>query len=458
VRGFATTLSVGILSSMFAALVLTRVLVHFQLERGLQEFKMMRLVHDTKIAFMSKAKLAITASLVIIGCGIYLFASLPDQKKLSIDFLGGFSITARTAAPQSTETIRDLVGNVAGVVGDSAEVKPILASGDAATGYEKFRITFKGKGEDDVNLGAGDSGEAQISEALSSVLMGEPVTISVTDGAVSGVLRLEDDHDVEDIQAALVASNLQDLVVTKASSFGTFNFTATAGPTDRPESLRPLVEGLFRDSTDATGAAMNLALAIPEKSSVGAQVVGELRDKAIFAMLVSLFAVVLYIRFRFAEYSYGFAAVAALVHDVLITLGVLAVCIQFNLLNTEISLPMVAAFLTIIGYSLNDTIVLFDRIRENKPRLKGSLSEILDISINQTLSRTLLTSVTTLITVSLLFGFNLGSGSVLESFAFALIIGVLVGTYSSIFVASPVFLFLENRAEAKAALTETSGS
>ena len=118
----------------------------------------------------------------------------------------------------------------------------------------------------------------------------------------------------------------------------------------------------------------------------------------------------------------------------------------------------ITGMLFVIGYSVNDTIVVFDRIRENRPRLKGSLSEILDVSINQTLSRTLLTSATTLITVSLLFGFNLGSGSVLESFSFALIIGVLVGTYSSIFVASPVFLFLENRAEAKAALPETSGS
>jgi len=454
VRGFATTLSVGIISSMFAALVLTRVLVHFQLERGLQSFNMMRVVHDTKIAFMGKAKVAFAASVVVIVGGVYLFASLPQQKKLSIDFLGGFSITARTAERQSPETIRDLVRNVAGVVGKSAEVKPILASGDSSSGFKKFRITFKGQGEDDANLGAGDSGEAQISEALSSVLMGEPVTISVTEGAVTGVLRLEESHEVEDIQQTLAASNLQDLVVTKADDLGTFTFTATAGPTDRAESLGPLVAGLFRNSKDSAGAAMNLALAIPEKSSVGAQVVGELKNKAILAILLSLFAVVLYIRFRFVEYSYGFAAVAALVHDVLITLGVLAVCIQFNLLSTEISLPMIAAFLTIIGYSLNDTIVLFDRIRENRPRLKGSLAEILDISINQTLSRTILTSATTLITVSLLFGFNFGTGSVLESFAFALIIGVLVGTYSSIFIASPVFLFLENRSQAREAAEE----
>ena len=304
-----------------------------------------------------------------------------------------------------------------------------------------LRLCRKGQGEDDANLGSGDAGEAQITEALSGVLIKEPVVVSITDGVISGTLRLEAAHPLEDVQTVLAAGNFADLQVTSnATSLGAYGFTATTGTTDRSDPVVSLIEGIFRNSVDSTGAPMRLARAIPEKSSVGAQVVGELRDKAIIAILLSLFAIVLYIRMRFAEYSYGFAAVAALVHDVLITLGVLAVCIRFNLLGAEISLPMIAAFLTIIGYSLNDTIVLFDRIRENMPRLKGSLSEILDISINQTLSRTFLTSMTTLITVSLLFGFNFGTGSVLESFAFALIIGVFVGTYSSIFVASPFLL------------------
>ncbi len=455
VRGFATTLSVGILTSMFAALVITRVMVHFQLERGLQSFNMMRLVHDSKIAFLKKAKTAITASTLLIAGGIFLFSTLPTNKKLSIDFLGGFTVTARTEEPQSTETIRDLIGGIAGVIGDSAEVKPILASGDSASGYEKFRITFKGEGEKDANLGSGDAGEAQIKEALASVLMGSPVTAGVSDGTISGTIRLEADHPQADVEMILTGGNFSDLAVSATEGVvGAYTFSATAGASDNDDSVVALVESLFREASDSAGAPMRLALAIPEKSSVGAQVVGELRDKAIIAILISLFAVVLYIRARFAEYSYGFAAVAALVHDVLITLGVLAVCIKFDLLGTEISLPMIAAFLTIIGYSLNDTIVLFDRIRENRPRLKGDLSEILNISINQTLSRTVLTSLTTLLTVSLLFAFNYGSGSVLESFAFALIIGVLVGTYSSIFIASPTFLFLEKRAALKDAAAE----
>ena len=127
---------------------------------------------------------------------------------------------------------------------------------------------------------------------------------------------------------------------------------------------------------------------------------------------------------------------------------------------------MIAAFLTIIGYSLNDTIVVFDRIRENLPRMKGSLEEIVDTSINQTLSRTLLTSGTTLTTLLILLGFNIGSRNVLEGFSFTLAIGILVGTYSSMYVASPVLVFLEKRrlaslevaedtAKVKKKLTET---
>ena len=154
----------------------------------------------------------------------------------------------------------------------------------------------------------------------------------------------------------------------------------------------------------------------------------------------------MYIRVRFAEYSFGFAAVLALTHDVLITLGALALADRFIPgIETEINLPMIAAFLTIIGYSLNDTIVVFDRVRENLPRMKGSLKDIIDNSINQTLARTVLTSITTLITVLLLLGFNIGSGNVLEGFAFALTIGVIVGTYSSIFIASPALLYFETR-------------
>ncbi len=163
---------------------------------------------------------------------------------------------------------------------------------------------------------------------------------------------------------------------------------------------------------------------------VGPKVGKDLREKAVLSIIYSLIGILVYISWRF-ELHYAFGAILALVHDVLVTTGV------FSVMNKEFDLVVVAAFLTIIGYSLNDTIVIFDRIRENlRRRGKLSLVEIINTSINQTLSRTLLTSGTTLLVVLALFFLG---GEIIHDFAFALIIGVIVGTYSSIFIAS-VFL------------------
>jgi len=164
------------------------------------------------------------------------------------------------------------------------------------------------------------------------------------------------------------------------------------------------------------------------KDTVGPRIGSELRDAAIWAILASLGLIMLYISWRF-EFKFAVGAVIALFHDVIITLG------AFSVLNLEISLAIVAAFLTIVGYSLNDTIVVFDRIRENlKIMRRESYELIFNKSINQTLSRTVLTSITTLIVVLILFFFG---GEVIHNFSFAMLIGILIGTYSSIFVASP---------------------
>jgi preprotein translocase SecF subunit len=153
--------------------------------------------------------------------------------------------------------------------------------------------------------------------------------------------------------------------------------------------------------------------------------------------------------FRFHEYRFGLAAVAALFHDVLITLGVLAFVSQMGWVHVEINLEIIAAFLTIIGYSLNDTIVVFDRVRENLPRRKESFKEIINISINQSLSRTILTSVTTFFVVGVLFFANRQFHNTLEGFSFAMLVGIVVGTYSSIFVASPLLIFFDRWARNK---------
>ena len=160
----------------------------------------------------------------------------------------------------------------------------------------------------------------------------------------------------------------------------------------------------------------------------------ELSGKAIMAILYALTLILIYISFRF-EFIFAIGAIVAIAHDVIITLGI------FSILGYEISLPIVAAFLTIVGYSLNDTIVIFDRIRENmKTRKKDPAAATVNKSINESLSRTIVTSLTTLMVVITLYIFG---GEVIHYFSFALIIGVLVGTYSSIFVASLIVVYLQ---------------
>ena len=195
-----------------------------------------------------------------------------------------------------------------------------------------------------------------------------------------------------------------------------------------------------REVVEAIERALSAHPAVEEISrvSIGAQVSRELMRRAWQAVLIALGAILVYISWRF-RLRYAVGAIAALVHDVVIALGV------FSLFQVEINLPVIAAFLTIVGYSLNDTIVIFDRVRENlKLMKKASVFEVINRSVNQSLSRTINTSLTTFIPVVILFALG---GPVLRGFALALLIGVIVGTYSSMYVANPVLYWWTKRAE-----------
>lgn len=179
---------------------------------------------------------------------------------------------------------------------------------------------------------------------------------------------------------------------------------------------------------------------------VGPKVGAELRKKGFLAVVYAIVGILIYITWRF-EFRFALGAILALIHDALITLGI------FSLLDKEIDLPIVAAILTIIGYSINDTIVVFDRVRENMRKLRRQdIETVIGASINETLSRTLLTSLTTLIVVGALFVLG---GPVIHNFAFALIIGVIVGTYSSIYIASTVVIYWERIRERTATKART---
>ncbi|MDP7109029.1 MAG: protein translocase subunit SecF [Nitrospinaceae bacterium] len=184
------------------------------------------------------------------------------------------------------------------------------------------------------------------------------------------------------------------------------------------------------------------AIVVERVEMVGPKVGRDLREKAVLSIIYAIIGIVIYISWRF-ELQYAIAAIIALIHDVLVTMG------AFSLYDKEFTLVIVAAFLTIIGYSLNDTIVVFDRIRENMRRKgKTPLVEIINNSINQTLSRTILTSGTTLLVVVALFFLG---GEIIHDFSFALLVGVMVGTYSSIFIASVFLVYWAERAQTKRA-------
>jgi len=195
------------------------------------------------------------------------------------------------------------------------------------------------------------------------------------------------------------------------------------------------IKGLRAKVEEALRAELGEGFEIRRVEMVGPKVGRDLRSKGLKAVIFALIGILIYISWRF-EFRFALGAVVALVHDVIITLGV------FALSGRELNLPVVAALLTIVGYSLNDTMVIYDRIRANMKKLSGPREGIINRRVNETLSRTILTSLTTLITVVVLF---LWGGGVIEDFAFALIVGIIVGTYSSIYVASPVVLFLEGK-------------
>ena len=197
--------------------------------------------------------------------------------------------------------------------------------------------------------------------------------------------------------------------------------------------LQPGGEKAQQEVVNKVKAALGDTVEYRRIEVVGPTVSGELIQSGTIAVLVAMFAVLVYIWFRF-EWQFALGAVAALVHDVVLTIGL------FSLLQLEFNLSIIAAILTIVGYSLNDTVVVYDRVREKLRKYKKMpLDELLDFAINKTLSRTVLTSLTTLLA---LFSLYIFGGEVIRGFTFAMIWGVVVGTYSSIFVAAPLLLML----------------
>ena len=248
-------------------------------------------------------------------------------------------------------------------------------------------------------------------------------------------LKFEDPPAIESIRSGLKEIGLADSTIQEFGSPDT-----TLIRVERSEGKLEEMGSRIKESLEQTRGFTGIT--IERVEMVGPKVGKDLRQKALLSIVYAIIAIVIYISWRF-EFQYAIAAIIALIHDVLITIG------AFSMLDKEFTLVLVAAFLTIIGYSLNDTIVIFDRIRENtRRRSKEPLRDIINTSINQTLSRTLLTSGTTLMVVAALFFLG---GEIIHDFSFALLVGVVIGTYSSIFIASVFLVYWESRAHPKKA-------
>ena len=378
---------------------------------------MIELFKQPNLDWMGKAKyfFALSGILLIAGWTSILFKG---GLRYGIDFKGGTNVDVRFAQPPNIDRIRQSLSQQGR---GTSEIQPI--SDPANPNGNEVVIGLEQKGEGDQAL---DTGKTQVVNALNqtfgTVNSGKPDFNSATPSSLAAFLTQRDplvlSTNVGDRYQQLAAKILAYRDGKEANGVLS-NFDALS----KVEGVTPAVLSAIKDNY-ALGS-----FAIRNVEIVGPKVGAELRRQAIYVTLYALGGMLVYIAFRF-EWVYGAAAVLAVFHDVLITLGF------FSLLRFEISLTVIAALLTLVGYSMNDTIVIFDRIRENNRLLRReSFADVVNKSINQTLSRTILTSGLTFLTVLVLF---LMGGQVLRAFSFALVVGIVVGTYSSFGIAAPL--------------------
>jgi len=368
------------------------------------------LFRDTNIDFLGKKWFFLALSLIFSIAGIVSMLAWHGVP-LGIDFRGGTVVDVKFTQSPNVDAIRTEL--------DRAGLKNATIQADTRPGRNELLIKLDIRETSEQAL---DQGKEKIVQALRA--NAEP---GKTDLNNVGYTSLQD---------YLLKADPLHLGTDAATQYGQFARSIVdfrdktrGGVLNSISDISgvvpgPVVQSLQQDFFTSNFGVRNVEI-------VGPQVGAQLRSRAMLATLYSLLGMLVYLWFRF-ELIYGVAAVVACFHDTLITVG------AFSLLNTEISLTVIAAILTLVGYSMNDTIVVFDRIRENIKLLrKDSLTEIVNKSINQTLSRTVLTSGLTFLTVVALFLFG---GEVLHGFSMALVIGIIIGTYSSIFIAAPMLV------------------
>ncbi|MGC9948135.1 MAG: protein translocase subunit SecF [Bryobacteraceae bacterium] len=384
----------------------------------------MQIFKNTNFDFLHYKWPFIGASLVLSVAGIGSML-LHGGLRYGIDFKEGTQMTVKWSGAPPEDKIRAALSKK---VNGEVTVQPFTDIG----------------AKDEIVIGTERMGEQQMAAARKAMQDSLEATFGdLQSGKLdfnnAGAGEIADRVTVPLQQAGVQLSDQQ--LQTLASDLRTFRDTPPrSGLISNFDQLK-VVPGVNSAIINVLKQQCYLApFSILQVEMVGPKVGGELRTKAVLATLYALGGMLVYIAFRF-EWIYGVAAVVACFHDTIITIGL------FSLFNKEITLTVIAALLTLVGYSMNDTIVIFDRIRENIKLLRREpLESLINKSVNQTLSRTVMTSGLTFLTVIALFLFG---GPVLHGFSFALVVGIIIGTYSSVFVASPIVLFWHNWADTR---------
>jgi SecD/SecF fusion protein len=494
VRGFAVTLMVGIVTTVFTQFFVTRLLFHYALEKKwLESYRPRQILANLDVDFVKHIGKCVALSTVVVVAGlVYATIVAPREVTLGIDFTGGANMQMVLAEPRTADEVRSRLqaDEAFGREFPNAAVNTVGES-DATGRVSQFNVRLKlndsqreridverrqhrdaRQAADRDNQAPPPAYEPPYVVQLKRVFSTDLVKPAFSDALL---VRNEENPNLQYAQVVLhfgrpvsvaqattnLMTNLKGSKVTvvgdtQATEARDLRVEWITQSTTRTWELFEIVRGSLGDLKDRDGNAVTLSDPFPEAQEIQGRLVKDLRNAAIGALILAWGLIVLYLRVRFHEYKYGVAAVVALIHDVLVAFGVVVLANHLGWVHAEINLAMIACFLTIIGYSVNDTIVIFDRIRENvtenaRQGITEPFRTLINRALNQTMSRTLLTSGLTLLVVLAQFLVNWGSESDLESFAFAMIIGMVSGVYSTIYIAAPILIWMHKEGATPAA-------
>ncbi len=501
VRGFAVSLFIGIVVSLFTVLYVGRLAFDvMERKKWVRRLQMNRLLSHPNYDFLKWKGPVIVGSLAVIIAGMAMLF-YRGSRMLDIDFLGGTMVTFQLEEPATSAKVRETLDSVPSFEGNVSVERLVLFGEDAGETGRRFRVrtTMRDREtraeqaeaqQNDVNptnqatvaqtiAGAFEDAGLEIRRITMDVGPTETIADSAADDTFAGgsqaviTLGQSKSGEQQELSDDTIATALADLLADRKQGnqaryeepaellqvVGIAGSGREAAENEvktysklRVQASKIIDRADFETALKDLSTRMAAEPVFDEISSFDSSVAGETQQSAIMAIVASWIAIIGYLWFRFQDIKYGFAAVIGLIHDVMITLGLLALAsylggpLGISVLGLEefkINLPMVAAVLTLIGYSINDTIVVFDRIREVRGKNPALTAGIINSSLNQTLSRTILTSITTLIVCIVLYAFG---GEGIHGFTFILTVGIIVGTFSSIYISSPVLLWLTNRA------------